>query len=277
VPARAGDPDNRIRHAGDRARSVAPRRRCVRSQAAAAVRDRQPRRGADRRRGMMRTLLDQLQKPGAIRIEFQPILDVHGGETHLYALEALARGPVGTSLEKPDVLFEYARRKGEESRLDLIVIAEVFAATASLPFEPCVSINIHGSTLSNVDSFAEKFLSAAASLQIDPSRLMLEIVEHRSPWTMDTFRASLAALREAGVRIAVDDLGVGASNFRMIVDCRPDHLKVDRYIVNRCAGDSVRTAVIASIVSLADAIGATAIAEGIEREEDLAFVRALGV
>ena len=79
---------------------------------------------------MMRTLLDQLQKPGAIRIEFQPIFDVQGGETHLYALEALARGPVGTSLEKPDVLFEYARRKGEESRLDLIVIADLCLSAA---------------------------------------------------------------------------------------------------------------------------------------------------
>ena len=226
---------------------------------------------------MMRTLLDQLQKPGATRIEFQPILDVHGGETHLYALEALARGPVGTSLEKPDVLFEYARRKGEESRLDLIVIAEVFAATASLPFEPCVSINIHGSTLSNVDSFAEKFLSAAASLQIDPSRLMLEIVEHRSPWTMDTFRASLAALREAGVRIAVDDLGVGASNFRMIVDCRPDFLKVDRYIVHGCANDRFRAAVLESIVTLANACGASAIAEGVEDERDLAVITGFGI
>jgi EAL domain-containing protein (putative c-di-GMP-specific phosphodiesterase class I) len=226
---------------------------------------------------MMRTLLDQLQKPGAIRIEFQPILKVHDGETHLYALEALARGPVGTSLEKPEVLFEYARRKGEESRLDLRVIAEVFAAAASLPFDPCISINIHGSTLSNIDRFAEKFLSAAASLQIDPRRLMLEIVEHRSPWTMDTFRLALNTLRDAGVRIAVDDLGVGASNFRMIVDCRPDHLKVDRYIVHGCSKDRFRAAVLESIVTLAGACSAEPIAEGVEEPEDLAVITALGI
>jgi EAL domain-containing protein (putative c-di-GMP-specific phosphodiesterase class I) len=226
---------------------------------------------------MMRTLLDQLHKPGAIRVEFQPILDVHNNETHLYALEALARGPAGTSLEKPDVLFEYARRKGEESRLDLLVIAEVFAATASLPFDPCVSINIHGSTLSNIDRFAEKFLSSAASHQIDPRRLMLEIVEHRSPWTMDTFRATLSTLREAGVRVAVDDLGIGASNFRMIVDCRPDHLKVDRYIVHGCSKDRFRSAVLESIVTLADAIDAAPIAEGVEDCEDLAVITALGI
>jgi EAL domain-containing protein (putative c-di-GMP-specific phosphodiesterase class I) len=226
---------------------------------------------------VIRTLLDQLQRPGAIRIEFQPILDISDGDPTIYALEALARGPRGTSLERPDVLFEYARRKGEESRLDLIVIGEVFEAASTIPFDPCISINIHGSTLSNIDGFAEKFLIAAAAHEIAPERLMLEIVEHRAPWTMDTFRSTIQSLRAAGVRIAVDDLGIGASNFRMIVDCRPDHLKVDRYIVHGCANDRYRAAVLESIVTLANACDAAPIAEGVEEAEDLAVISALGI
>ena len=63
----------------------------------------------------------------------------------------------------------------------------------------------------------------------------------------------------------------------MIVDCRPDHLKIDRYIVNGCAGDPVRAAVIGSIVNLADSIGASAIAEGIEHDDDLEVVTSLGL
>jgi EAL domain-containing protein (putative c-di-GMP-specific phosphodiesterase class I) len=94
---------------------------------------------------------------------------------------------------------------------------------------------------------------------------------------MDSFQSTLGVLRDAGVRIAVDDLGVGASNFRMIVDCRPDHLKVDRYIAHGCSRDSVRAAVIASIVSLADAIGARPIVEGIEQQDDLDTVTGLGI
>lgn len=226
---------------------------------------------------MIRTLLDQLLLPGAIGVEFQPIVDMHDGETTLYAFEALARGPAGTSLERPDVLFEYARRKGAESKLDLVVIREVFAAARMLPFEPCLSINIHGSTLSEVDDFAKNFIAGAERANIDPHRLMLEIVEHRLPWTMETFRASLSTLRAAGVRIAVDDLGIGASNFRMIVDCRPDHLKVDRYIVKGCSNDRFRAAVLKSIVTLADACDAAPIAEGVENAADLAVVERLGI
>jgi len=223
------------------------------------------------------TLIDTLKRPGAIRMEFQPMLCIRNGRPRLYALEALARGPRGSSVERPDVLFEYARRKGEESQVDSLCIAEALASGASLPGKPRISINVHGSTLGNIPHFAEHFLDAAESYEIAPERLMLEIVEHRAPWVMDNFQSTLGTLRDAGVRIAVDDLGVGASNFRMIVDCRPDHLKIDRYIAHGCSADPVRAAVIASIVSLADAIGATPIVEGIEHEDDLEVVSSLGI
>ena len=223
------------------------------------------------------TLLDTLRQPGAVRIEFQPMISINTDTLKLYAVEALARGPAGSSIERPDVLFQYARRMGEESQVDALCLARAIVEAAQLPGAPAVSMNVHGSTLSNGDGFADVFLGAAEAYDIGPERLMLEIVEHRASWVMESFHSTLAALRAAGVRIAVDDLGVGASNFRMIVDCRPDHLKVDRYIVNGCSEDSMRAAVIASIVSLADSIGASPIAEGVENENDLEVVTSLGV
>ena len=166
-----------------------------------------------------RTLMEELLTPGAIRVEFQPIVYVNGGsEVKLYALEALARGPRGTTMEPPNVLFEYARRKGEETRLDLISIAQALAAAATLPGKPHITINVHGSTLSQEPDFAGKFLLAADAYGISPNRLMFEIVEHRAPWGLDSLQATLHALREAGVRIALDDLGVGASNYHLFVD-----------------------------------------------------------
>lgn len=223
------------------------------------------------------TLLDTLKKPGSIRIEFQPILTVKDGTARLYALEALARGPRGSSVERPDVLFEYARRKGEESRLDVVCIVEAIVRAATLPGTPAISMNVHGSTLSDDRVFVQRFLGAAEAFGIAPERLMLEIVEHRACWDMKALDCALGRLRDAGVRIAVDDLGVGASNFRMVVDCRPDHLKIDRYIVAGCGRDAVRASVIGSIAHLARSIGASAIAEGIEDELDLDLVTSLGV
>ena len=225
----------------------------------------------------MKTLIDRLRQPKAIRMEFQPIVRVTPARFELYALEALARGPEGSSVARPDILFEYARRKGEESAVDLICVAEALSASAVIPQRPMLSINIHGATLANVDKVADQLLEAAATYGIAPGQLMLEIVEHRASWAIETFRATLETLRDAGVRIAVDDLGAGASNYRMIVDCRPDHLKVDRHVVHGCSRDPWRRAVLQSIVTLANACDATPIAEGIEDTADLDVLLDLGI
>lgn len=222
-------------------------------------------------------ILDQLRAPGAIRVEFQPIVSVDSTGISLYAYEALARGPRNTSMERPDVLFEYARRKSVEAEIDLICIGEVLASAATLPGQPSISINLHGSTLTNVEHFSETFIALAASHGIVPERLMLEIVEHRAPWSMDILRTTLDDLRASGVRIALDDLGVAASNYRMIVDCRPDHLKIDRYIVSGCSSDPYRLAVLRSIVTLAQSCSAIPIAEGVEEQADLDVILGLGI
>ncbi len=222
-------------------------------------------------------MLERLHQPGAIRIEFQPIVCVRNGKPCLYAYEALARGPKNTSMERPDVLFEYARRKSAEDQIDLICIREVLSAARQLPESPSISINVHGSTLTNVEKFTQMLYTLAGAFGISLDRIMLEIVEHRAPWSMETLRTTLDDLRAHGVRIALDDLGVAASNYRMVVDCRPDHLKVDRYVVSGCSNDRYRLAVLRSIVTLAESCGATPIAEGIEEVSDLNTVVELGI
>jgi EAL domain-containing protein (putative c-di-GMP-specific phosphodiesterase class I) len=225
----------------------------------------------------MKTLIERLRQPDAVRMEFQPIVRVHPDRLELYAIEALARGPEGSSMARPDVLFEYARRKGEESAVDLICVAEAFAASSMIPGRPLLSVNIHGATLANIDHIAERLLGDAWAQGIAPHQLMLEIVEHRAAWAIEPFRATLETLREAGVRIAIDDLGAGASNYRMIVDCRPDHLKIDRHVVQGCSRDPWRLAVLQSIVTLAQACGATPVAEGVEERADLDVLLDLGI
>ncbi|HET7436575.1 MAG TPA: EAL domain-containing protein [Thermoanaerobaculia bacterium] len=222
-------------------------------------------------------ILDELRQPGALRLEFQPIFRFEGEARSVYAFEALTRGPRATSMERPDVLFEYARRKGEESQMDLLCIGLALREAAKLPDAPRISMNIHGSTLSGVPGFAELLLEDAAAAGLAPNRLMLEIVEHRSAWDLKAMRRTLDQLARAGVLIALDDLGVGASNYHMLIDCRPDHLKIDRYIVAGCSRDRYRVAVLRSIVTLGHESEATPIAEGVEDEDDMDVLRSLGI
>jgi EAL domain-containing protein (putative c-di-GMP-specific phosphodiesterase class I) len=222
-------------------------------------------------------MMDELCQPGAIRMEFQPIVKLGPDGARLYMAEALARGPANTSFARPDVMFEYARRKNEEAAIDMICIAEAFASATLLPAGTHISINVHGSTIGTVPRFASRLVEGAAAFGIGPERLMLEIIEHRGPWPAGSFHKALHELREAGVRLALDDLGAGSSNYQLFIVCRPDHIKIDRSLVQGSSQDRYRRAVLESIVTLSRACGATAIAEGIESLDDLATVRLFGI
>jgi diguanylate cyclase (GGDEF)-like protein len=86
---------------------------------------------------------------------------------------------------------------------------------------------------------------------------------------------SLQVMRDEGVRVAIDDFGMGYSSLSRLSDLPVDTLKIDRAFVSRLAGDKTVQAVVGTIVSLARAFELSTVAEGVEREEELALLRDL--
>jgi EAL domain-containing protein (putative c-di-GMP-specific phosphodiesterase class I) len=117
----------------------------------------------------------------------------------------------------------------------------------------------------------------AEKWDIPLSRLTVEIVEHAPLWSGPAFREALSALRDIGIGVALDDIGLGQSNYRMMIDCKPDYFKVDGYLVRGCRSDFYRMAVLESVASLARRFGARVVAEGVEEEDDLIALGAIGV
>ena len=103
------------------------------------------------------------------------------------------------------------------------------------------------------------------------------IVEHAPEWAGPGLAEALDALRHIGVRIALDDVGLGQSNFRMILDCRPDVFKIDSYFVKGCHADFYRQAVLESVAMLASRFGSRVVAEGVECREDVDTLARLGI
>jgi EAL domain-containing protein (putative c-di-GMP-specific phosphodiesterase class I) len=117
----------------------------------------------------------------------------------------------------------------------------------------------------------------AAACEVSAERLTVEIVEFAPEWCeAAALTANLKALRRLGVRLALDDLGQGHSNFQMVLDCRPDYLKLDRYFVAGLSQDRFRRGVLESVVVLARHFGARVIVEGVEKQADLRVSRLLG-
>jgi EAL domain-containing protein (putative c-di-GMP-specific phosphodiesterase class I) len=222
------------------------------------------------------TMLDTLLAPGALTTLFQPI--VHEPSRRVHAFECLTRGPVGTNFHSADVLFEYARRKGAEGILDRACASQALVTAArELPSTADVAINIHASTLGRDTGFARDLQRLAQSCGFASTRVIVEIVEQAPVLNHRDFLASLANLRAAGFRIALDDVGVGYSNFKMMIDCAPDYLKIERQFTSGAENDPPRSAVIESVAGFARRVGARVVAEGVEEESERAFLTTLGI
>lgn len=222
-------------------------------------------------------MLDRILAPEGIRCFGQPIYEIVGAELRLYGVELLSRGPVGTPFESPCVFFDYARRKRAESVVDRHAVEIALRATADVLPDVRLSINVHASTLGRDCDFVANLLATAQRVGTDPKRLTVEIVEHAPIWNRPEFALALQRLRDAGVQIALDDFGIGYSNFQMVLDVRPNILKADRYLVSGCDRDRDRTTMLAALRNIAVQLGGKLLAEGVETPSELLTVRQLGI
>ncbi len=221
--------------------------------------------------------INKILQPGGITPVYQPVFRTNGTTMETFGLECLSRGPKGTNFESAAVLFEYVRRKREESLVDRACISAALRGASSLPSTLRLSFNVHASTLGRDHGFIDFLRGTCAATSIELSRLTAEIVEHAPPWDGVSFRSSIEQLRELGLEIALDDIGLGQSNFKMLLDVDPDYLKVDRFFVEGCSRDPRRRAVIASLQQLATDFEAELVAEGVSDASDADTLRAIGV
>jgi EAL domain-containing protein (putative c-di-GMP-specific phosphodiesterase class I) len=222
-------------------------------------------------------LLDRILEPGGLSAVFQPVVAAQAPQGPVDYFEGLVRGPRATTLEGAEVLFGYVRRKHAEALVDRACARTILSAAAELPQGARVGINVHASTLAVDLEFLSFLADTATQHGIRPDRLTVELVEHAPPWNVEAFREALQGLRAIGARVALDDIGSGLSNYRMVLDCRPDYFKLDGYFARGASRDFYRQAVLRSVVELAGPFGARVVAEGIETEGDLDAVREAGV
>lgn len=223
-------------------------------------------------------LLDRiLDDADALSARFQPIFQVHAGRSRIDSIEGLIRGPRGTNFERADVLFDYVRRKHAESAMDRSCISAICKAVAEMPHNFRVNLNVHASTLGENPGFCEFFRRQARNFGLPLERFTLEIVEHSPVYNVPGLACNLRTLRDLGVRIALDDVGLGTSNYRMILDCHPDYFKLDTFFVAGVSEDPDRRAVTKSVMCLAQEMNASVVAEGVRSHEDLSTLQEMGV
>jgi EAL domain-containing protein (putative c-di-GMP-specific phosphodiesterase class I) len=222
-------------------------------------------------------LIDRLLAEGGIQPALQPVYEIAGAVRTPVAVECLSRGPKGSNAEQAPVLFDYVRRKRREAEIDRACLATALSACESLKPTVRVGVNVHASTLARDADFPRWFLSRLQAKKIDAARVVMEIVEHGPAQDLDSLARALTELRVAGVRLALDDMGIGTSGLRLVVEWAPEYIKIDRFFVEGARECPRKLAVLRSIVAMADGVGASTIVEGVETEEQLQMVIESGV
>ena len=226
---------------------------------------------------MRKSLLETILDPEQLSVRFQPIFRIADGDHQIHGVEALIRGPRGTHFESAQMLFDYVHRKKEERAVDYSCLAAICAEAVKLPRELRINVNVHAATLGQQPGFLDSFRRRVHKHSLSLDRFTVEIVEYAPNCDIPELLHTIAGLRNAGVRIALDDVGLGQSNYRMMLDCYPEYFKLDSYFVHGLRHDPKRRAVVESVVAFGRALHSAVVAEGVEAMEDITLLANMGV
>ncbi len=187
--------------------------------------------------------------------------------------EMLSRGPEGP-LEIPDVFFQMSAERQILTEVDLHCLQRCLTAANSLPPGLWIHVNLYPSTIIEMppERLIELFPDERKS-----GRFCIEIVEHQPVAALDILADHVGKLRESGIRLAIDDVGFGASMLESLLVLEPEILKIDRRYVNGVAGRPDRERYLKRLIDVGHALGSEMVAEGIETATDLELMKEMGV
>lgn len=137
-----------------------------------------------------------------------------------------------------------------------------------------VSLNLSPRQTKN-PQLANEILNVIQTVGVEPSRLELEITESQLMENVGANVELLAQLRSHGLRLSIDDFGTGYSSMAYLKRFPINELKIDRTFVRDIPGEGDDEAIIAAIIALGHGLGLSVIAEGVETEQQIAFLRSV--
>jgi len=210
-------------------------------------------------------------------LHYQPVIDLQDGG--MIGVEALIRWiePDGTMIP-PNDFIPLAEELGLIERIGDWVVRELtfqVAAWRELDIDIEVGFNLSPRQFWQPD-LARRIQQEFRSGGVDPARVMVEVTETSAMMDPDRAQGILRELTDAGVAIAIDDFGTGYSSLSRLRHMPVRVLKIDRSFVSNVHMDRQAASIVSAFLELADGLDLVTLAEGIETEEELAFLREKG-
>jgi len=206
---------------------------------------------------------------------FQPIVSLRDGSVLGY--EALSRGPAGTEMESPDMLFAVAEAVKEIWELERLCRTKALSAMQCANVGATLFLNVNPNVIEDTKfqkGFTKEYLH---EFGMHPENVIFEITERSASRNMDEFKQIIHYYKGQEYKIAIDDAGAGYSGLNLITDLHPHYLKLDMQLIRGIDRDTVKQALVKSLQEFAKVTGTYLIAEGIETREELETLIHIGV
>ncbi|MCC6926959.1 MAG: EAL domain-containing protein [Novosphingobium sp.] len=229
---------------------------------------------AEERRQLEQDLRDALAH-GGLELYYQPV--IHTSTERITGFEALLRWNHPTRGQlSPGKFIPIAEDSGLIAPIGEWALRQACGDLACLPEAVRIAVNVSPLQFAN-PALPAIITNALAAAQVNPARLELEITENVFLNDDEGTDTMFAALKRVGVRLALDDFGTGYSSLGYLKKAPFDKIKIDQSFVRGATINGSRNgAIIASIVSLAEALNMETTAEGVETLDELDLVRMLG-
>jgi diguanylate cyclase (GGDEF)-like protein len=214
-----------------------------------------------------------------LEIHYQPVVSIRGGQVH--GVEALLRWRhPERGLVSPADFIPIAEATGLIVPIGAWVLSQACAQarlwereTGLPPLSMAVNLSARQLQQSDVVSQVEAALRQSG---LDAGKLELEITESSAIQSPEAAIRTLQELRKLGVRISLDDFGVGYSSLTYVRRLPIDTVKVDRSFVRDVCTDPADAAIVSAVIEMSHLLGFSVVAEGVESEEQLDWLRARG-
>lgn len=220
--------------------------------------------------------LDLLEvlKDQSLHAVFQPICSLADGGVIAY--EAFCRLDESVGDLPITTAFRAAGSLGLLTKLDRTCRAVTLRDFSALGAPEVLFLNISPAAVEAPDFAVTEILGAIAGVGIDPSRVVIELTEQERSPSSSLLADNLAICREAGLKVALDDLGAGGADLELLARLPFDYVKIDLSLIRGQSWNRERRRLLRGLSHLVFELGAQCIAEAVEGRECFDLVSELG-
>ncbi|MDB5038638.1 MAG: hypothetical protein JWQ35_2166 [Bacteriovoracaceae bacterium] len=206
---------------------------------------------------------------------FQPIVSMTDGS--IFAYEALSRGPKGSPMESPLMLFSVAETAQLSFELDRLCRRKAIENAKGLDGIQKLFVNTFPTTMHDPEFKGEHLRKLLKDSNFLGKNIVFEITERFAIENYALFQKEQSYYSDLGFDLAVDDIGTGYGSLEAIANLKPQFVKVDISIIRGIHQNPVKQELLKAIRDIGRKVNAKIVAEGIEQEAELDCVRELGI